>query len=118
MVRGGSRKCQQTQGLHSIRRLSRAHALRGILLGAAVATLVEHLATTLEHTGSENLLVLAVMFLKKLSVFEGNKNEMRERNLVAKIVAYRLGFNVEIPQVSDSCRIPRLMSPVYFQKYS
>ena len=49
--------------------------------------LVGHLATTLEHTGSENLLVLAVMFLKKLSVFEGNKNEMRERNLVAKIVA-------------------------------
>ena len=46
----------------------------------------QFLATALDHSTNEQLLVLIVIFLKKLSIFEENKEAMRERGVVAALV--------------------------------
>jgi hypothetical protein len=48
---------------------------------------IEYLASVLERTNAE-LLILAVGFLKKLSIFEENKNQMVEQAIVPKLVKF------------------------------
>ena len=50
-------------------------------------TCVEYLASVLDRTNAE-LLILAVNFLKKLSVFEENKNRMIDADIVPKLVKF------------------------------
>ena len=47
--------------------------------------LVKHLLALLERENTE-LLILAVSFLKKMSIFRENKDQMAEGNIVKKLV--------------------------------
>ena len=57
--------------------------------------LIQHLLALLDRDNTE-LLILAVSFLKKMSIFRENKSEMAEGNVVRKL--YRL-----IPHKNEVC---------------